>query len=315
MKFVGWGQQYGPIYQVNLAGTTHIMISTESITKELFVNRASIYSDRPQVPSIVHDSRNSAQYLPLLGHNGELSKHHVIFEIEYVTLDAWRRGRKFTKAFLVEDASRGFYKHPEEGTRWVLRQLLKNPNEYVKLFQLYVARTASALAWSQPEAGPDLLKTTRALLFSVSPGGEISNVLTPLMKLPTFMAPWKRRDLDNHEWRRKLFLGKQKDVRQDLKNDSGMLRTWTSAFLQKKMAADIPKDVEGAYLVGMGAITSALTISVALQNFLLAMVLNPEWQQKIQLEMEEQIGDRLPTQADSSKLLTLRACIRETFRW
>ena len=72
MKFVEWGHQYGHIYQVNLAGTTYIILCSEAIANDLLGKRAAIYSDRPQVPSIMHDSRNSAEYLPLLGRNGEL---------------------------------------------------------------------------------------------------------------------------------------------------------------------------------------------------------------------------------------------------
>jgi len=45
------------------------------------------------------------------------------------------------------------------------------------------------------------------------------------------------------------------------------------------------------------------------------MVFFPEWQKKIQEEVDRVCGDRLPTLADSPQLPVLRACIKETMRW
>jgi hypothetical protein len=63
IKFAEWGKEYGPIYQVNLAGHNHIWISTDEISRDLLAKKGAIYSDRPHIP---------AQYLPLLSKNGTL---------------------------------------------------------------------------------------------------------------------------------------------------------------------------------------------------------------------------------------------------
>ena len=70
LKFAQWGKQYGPIYQVNLAGSNHIWISTDKIAKDLLAKKGAIYSDRPHIPALIDDNRTSAQYLPLLSKNG-----------------------------------------------------------------------------------------------------------------------------------------------------------------------------------------------------------------------------------------------------
>lgn len=71
IKFADWGKEYGPIYQVNLAGTNHVWISSDNIAKDLLAKKGSIYSDRPHIPGLIDDNRTSAQYLPLLSKNGE----------------------------------------------------------------------------------------------------------------------------------------------------------------------------------------------------------------------------------------------------
>jgi hypothetical protein len=73
VKFADWGKEYGPIYQVNLAGHNHVWVSTDQIAKDLLSKKAAIYSDRPHIPALIDDNRTSAQYLPLLSRNGEYS--------------------------------------------------------------------------------------------------------------------------------------------------------------------------------------------------------------------------------------------------
>src|SRR6201995_6184095 len=70
IKFADWGKQYGPIYQVNLAGHNHVWISSDEIARDLLSKKGAIYSDRPHIPALIDDNRTSAQYLPLLSKNG-----------------------------------------------------------------------------------------------------------------------------------------------------------------------------------------------------------------------------------------------------
>ncbi|KAF2838015.1 cytochrome P450 [Patellaria atrata CBS 101060] len=58
LKFAKWGQKYGPIYRVNLAGINHVWITTDDIAIDL-----------PHIPALIADNRTSAQYLPLLSKN------------------------------------------------------------------------------------------------------------------------------------------------------------------------------------------------------------------------------------------------------
>jgi hypothetical protein len=83
IKFADWGKEYGPIYQVNLAGHNHVWISSDEIAKDLLSKKAAIYSDRPHIPALIDDNRTSAQYLPLLSRNGKFlcSDHRTLSDI------------------------------------------------------------------------------------------------------------------------------------------------------------------------------------------------------------------------------------------
>lgn len=71
IKFADWGKEYGPIYQVNLAGDNHVWISTDEIARDLLSKKGPIYSDRPHIPALLDDNRDSGQYLPLMSKNGQ----------------------------------------------------------------------------------------------------------------------------------------------------------------------------------------------------------------------------------------------------
>ena len=71
VKFYEWSKEYGPIYNVDLAGSNHVWISSDQISRDLLAKKGAIYSDRPHIPALLDDNRTSAQYLPLLSKNGE----------------------------------------------------------------------------------------------------------------------------------------------------------------------------------------------------------------------------------------------------
>ena len=70
LKFHEWAVEFGPIYQVNLAGTNHVWISRDKVAADLLSKRGQIYSDRPYIPALEQDNRTSGQYLPLMSKNG-----------------------------------------------------------------------------------------------------------------------------------------------------------------------------------------------------------------------------------------------------
>jgi Cytochrome P450 len=69
LKFKEWGDQYGPIFRLNLAGQCHIVLSSEKVANDLLRERGNIYSGRPDLPAAAR--LLSANLRPVfLPHNG-----------------------------------------------------------------------------------------------------------------------------------------------------------------------------------------------------------------------------------------------------
>ncbi len=58
------------------------------------------------------------------------------------------------------------------------------------------------------------------------------------------------------------------------------------------------------------------TTSMAMQSFVTAMLFYPEWQQKLEDEVDKVVGpERIPTFEDEPKLPLARAVVKEVLRW
>jgi hypothetical protein len=71
IKFKEFADIHGPIYYMEMLGTSFVIVSDEKIAEELLVKKAKYNSDRPAVPSLF-DSKSthgSMEYLPLMGKN------------------------------------------------------------------------------------------------------------------------------------------------------------------------------------------------------------------------------------------------------
>lgn len=48
LQFKAWGDEFGPLYQLRLGGSTHVIISSEKIANDLLRERGNNYSSRDQ---------------------------------------------------------------------------------------------------------------------------------------------------------------------------------------------------------------------------------------------------------------------------
>jgi cytochrome P450 len=69
------------------------------------------------------------------------------------------------------------------------------------------------------------------------------------------------------------------------------------------------------HVVGLMAIAGALTIGSPIQSFLLAMCHYPEWQQRLQAEVDGVLAGRCPQWEDRARMPLLRAVVKEVIRW
>ncbi|KAF1841816.1 cytochrome P450 [Cucurbitaria berberidis CBS 394.84] len=297
IKFADWGKEYGPIYQVNLAGHNHVWISSDQVSKDLLSKKAAIYSDRPHIPALISDNRTSAQYLPLLSRN-----------------DGHTRQRKFANIIMRESEKALFHRYPELEAKRMLVELLDEPDRYNHALESFISRVTCRLAWGHSEASDELKQRARELLIGVSPTGALGNKLPFLMALPDWLSPakaWERRRANTE---RTWFQTMQDQVVKDVQTGQAA-PSWMKIFLDGRSKWGFKSDLEGAYAVGMHGIAGALTIAAPMQTFCLAMTYYPQYLPMLQEELDRVCGDRLPRSEDRPNLPFLRAIIRECIRW
>ncbi|KAF3004322.1 hypothetical protein E8E13_009333 [Curvularia kusanoi] len=298
IKFADWGKEYGPIYQVNLAGSNHVWISSEKIAHDLLSKKAAIYSDRPHIPALIDDNRTSAQYLPLLSRN-----------------EGHTRQRKFANVIMRESEKANFHRYPEIEAKRMLVELLEEPDQYNHATESFIARVTSRLAWGHAEASDELKQRARELLIGVSPTGALGNKLPFLMALPDWMSPAKAWERRRAKTERTFFQTMQAQVEQDIQEKRAPT-SWMKTFLTQGAAKfGFKSELEGAYAVGMHGIAGALTIAAPIQSFCLAMAYYPQYLPMLQEEIDRVCGDRLPVAEDRPNMPMLRAIIRELIRW
>ncbi|EME87956.1 uncharacterized protein MYCFIDRAFT_26018 [Pseudocercospora fijiensis CIRAD86] len=298
LKFHEWAVKYGPIYQVNLAGTNHVWISRDKEAHDLLSKRSAIYSDRPFIPALEHDNRTSGQYLPLMSKNA-----------------LWSRQRRFAKQIMERSQKDGFYSYPELEAIRLLFELINDPSAYNTSMESFVARVTSRLAWGTSVGADELKQRARELLIGVSPTGALGNKLPAVMSLPESLSPAKAWEHRRGRTERKFFQTMQDNVRHSLDATEQLRMSWTRMFLENKRLWGFSDDLEGAFAVGMHGIAGALTIAAPMQSFCLALCHFPQHQAMLHEEVDRVLGDRLPTTADMPKMPVLRAFIRETLRW
>lgn len=221
---------------------------------------------------------------------------------------------------MTQSANASLHGYPTQERDRFLYLMSKDTAQYRDYIEQFTTRTVSRLSWGSPHTASTLGKTTFGLLETISPAGALPNVISWLMHVPFFMSPWKQKEHARHELEADLFKGNVEYVHNRIDDgtaDPSFVRTFIDTLSSKP--EDEQKwgaESEATYVVGQMAIAGALTIGSPIQSFILAMLHYPEWQRKLQAEIDEVCEDgRCPEWTDREKMPLLRACVKETIRW
>lgn len=194
-----------------------------------------------------------------------------------------------------------------------LVELLMSPRDHEEISESFLGRVTSRLAYGDDRFDPELRRNSHALLRAISPAANLPNVIPQLAWLPYWLSPWKIAELARHEREREFFVAMCREVEQ--MGEKGHPETsFMRNFLENREKLGM-NDLEGAYVVGMISLAGMLTTASALMTYILVMCLHPEWQRKVQEEIDHACGDRMPSAEDSANLPVLRAVIKEIIRW
>jgi cytochrome P450 len=129
-----------------------------------------------------------------------------------------------------------------------------------------------------------------------------------LMFLPTWFAPFKREARDYLA----PLMQRQSDRYEKRFSDS--LESFSRRYLEFKTDWGAT-DREIVWVLSTIYGGASGTSATAMQSMILNTCLFPEWQQRVQKEIEDEVGDqRLPDFDDFSSLPTVRAVIKESMR-
>ncbi|KAL9620326.1 MAG: hypothetical protein Q9160_005125 [Pyrenula sp. 1 TL-2023] len=319
LKFYEWSCIYGPIYQISIAGRTHVIVSSEKIANDLLRERGSIYSSREQLPMAA----------------GLLSDNLRPVLLPYG--DVWRRGRKVAQSFTGTSVAARYEGVQEREALYCVMDLLEQPAEYERWFERFAASVILTLTYGKKvETGEEevvrrIMQVNHHLERIASPGSYLVDTFPSLNWLPSWLAPWKREGKRLHKEELDLFMSLLYEAKPSpsdvatkahsnppskVQQPPPFARTWW--LTHNPSSPQTLTDPQAAYVLGTLFEAGAGTSKAALCSFLLALLHHPTWQHQLHAELDTVIplsSSRLPTFTDLPSLPLLRACVKETLRW
>ncbi|KAH6718400.1 cytochrome P450 [Leptodontidium sp. MPI-SDFR-AT-0119] len=302
LKFKEWADKYGPLFRLKLMGRNMIVVSTEKIANDLLRERGTIYSSREQLPM-------AAQLM---------SQNLRLLFIPYG--DLFRRLRKLMHVLTMQSVAASYEPVQMHESERLLYGFLNDPSKYEELFELYAGGLIMKIAYDksvESTKDPDVrraLQVVHTVERVASPGAYLVDSFPLLNYLPKWLAPFKREAEMLHQreksFYRELLYGVRDRIRSEKCGDC-----FARKFLENQDQFDLSDD-EGAYALGILFEAGSGTTAAAMMSFCLAMCHYPDWQSKMQREVDEVVGSsRMPTFDDIPSLPTVRAVAKEALRW
>ena len=237
-----------------------------------------------------------------------------------IRADLFRRMRKLMHVLTMPTAATSYQPVQIIESQRLLRDLIRTPDRYESLFERYAGSLIMRLAYGtliQTGEEPELrriLGVVHTVERVASPGAYLVDTFPVLMYLPEWLAPFKReaRKLHNNEIGlfRDLLYGVKEKMEQRKAPDCFAKTFW------ERQAEFALSDDEAAYVIGTLFEAGSGTTAAAMMSFCLAMVRYPEWQAKLQEQIDAVVGkERMPEFEDIPALPIVRAVAKEVLRW
>ncbi|OAA80555.1 cytochrome P450 [Akanthomyces lecanii RCEF 1005] len=222
-----------------------------------------------------------------------------------------------------------FYGYVDREVKRYLMTLLVDPARFHDNARELTGRIMTTLSIDDAAQGARFGAKATETLRQMSISGPIINALTPLYALCDMVGynPWrtfeeKREGEMRRWWRQNLQVAKKRFLHGSLPEN-----TWSYRYLAQVAAGEGSKGKNpsleqsseeedfAACMLGFQTMVGVVTVAGPIQYFIMAMGLHPEWQKKMQEEIDRVCGDRMPQIGDYEQLPTVRACVKESLRW
>ncbi|KAL5639415.1 hypothetical protein ACGC1H_006804 [Rhizoctonia solani] len=307
-----WGLELGSdIISITLPGQVIIVLNSHEAADELLAKRASIYSDRPYIPMLASDKLTGwGNNTGILGYG-----------------ERWRFQRRVTHEAFHKAASTARWPLLERQARLALQRIMADPNN----FSLDIRRMAGS-AILMAVYGYDVTSAEDRLFKAVETAGEgfsqalvvpnyLVNTFHWLEYVPAWFpgAQWK---VKANVWRRQVdqMLHVPFEWTKNKMSTGAFAPCLLSEWLTKYASQDSDLPIGEAEdrlrwaagtMFGAGTDTSVSTI----RTFIMAMAIHQDIQAKVQDEIDNTIGTRLPEMSDWESLPYVRRIVKEVLRW
>jgi hypothetical protein len=221
---------------------------------------------------------------------------------------------------MTRNMNNKFYGYIELEMKRFMHEICTRPADFYDLTHLFCARISSRLAYGIGDQAMEHVTNAEVFISQLGPSGPVPNLIPFLRHLPEWLVPGQRGVRVRQEKEAKLWetlFEKSKRLNRADKTT----QSYTNASLSfKELGSDtkllFSNEKEAVCAVGMLCTVAIFTIGGPAIVFIMAMILHPEWQEKVRAQIDEVVGDdEMVDFKHSPRLPILRAAIKECVRW
>ncbi|KAG9310093.1 cytochrome P450 [Chiua virens] len=304
VTYTEWKARHGDIFMIRMLKKDIVVINSEKIARDLLERRSNIYSDRPYLTTRV--------------------PYGWSFNLAFTPYgDQWRSKRKiFNQAFRAE-AALGFHPVQLKHAHQLALDILSKPHDFYMQNLHFAAAMMLSLVYDYDVTGDDHLVETFGHMIGLALEGmtpETSSIVEAfpfVLSLPEWLpgGSFRRKAKVCHVYTMQLIEEPFKYARDCQATGTGESAA-AFGLLKHTEGIDDPSQLQllketcaTAFIAGAAAIASTLL------HFMLAMVQNPEVQERAHAEIDAVVGsDRLPMFDDRPNLPYIEAILMEILR-
>ena len=228
----------------------------------------------------------------------------------------WRRHQRLQASFLNVRISQTYTALQDVESKQLIYELVQTDgDDFSSCFHRYSSSLIYALAYGKrlerggEREAQEIGQIMEGFLYAARVGTWIVDALPVLNYLPTWLAPWKKYGDQLHRFEAEVY------TKNLLNGQAKRQWNWSKQVMDMKESQGMTP-LELAYDVGITYEAGSDTTTMALEVFVMAAVLYPDFIRKAQREIDEVVGAaRLPDYSDKPTLPYIQAVVNEVLRW
>ncbi|KAK7692833.1 hypothetical protein QCA50_004468 [Cerrena zonata] len=301
VKFSQWGNEYGGLFSLKIGPGTIVVVTSPRFVKELIDRRGTTTGSRPhfRMLQIITDGLNVGMmpYGP-----------------------TWKNTRKAIQMFLTKEACMRHLPIERAEAIQLLYDMIKQPENTFTHIQRHATSLILSVVFGvrspryENSTVTEFIEVQHEVEALLEPGAHPPIDLMPILEyIPERWASWKGICRGLRTKQQELYFRLRDKcearIRENRRNGSFM----ESLFDQQEKLG-LTRDIIG-YIGGVSLEGGSVTAVSHLQTFVLLMAYHPEIQAKAHQELDQVVGQRLPTLEDYDHLPYIQAIAREVHRF